>query len=274
MAQSFFGRLNFQYPNTIFNGCDTLIPGAANSLNLLANSTPGFEDWQKQDLIAGPIVRSNYFQNPVASFILTIQNTANAIINVANSIDPNVTPNLANSGLVNTCNALILTMISFKKHTDNMSGVITTTDPTVPSYDTSMGVGQVNMLNLAKTDTVANVPNTVTILGSFTSLFIGNTLNVNAITLQAFCNAINASVTANTSNIAFNTINQGIATMNYINSLSSGHQSNDWTFHTNAVQAMKDSAFMLQFNTLGATANSLIVSLIGTPRLVANLTNT
>ncbi len=141
-------------------------------------------------------------------------------------------------------------------------------------YDSASGVGQINMLNLAKTDGIANVPNTVPILGSFSSLFIGPTLNANTIQIQTFANTLNSSLSGNVSNIAANTVNDAANLIYSIMNLVNSHQANDWSFYTNSVQVMKDSAFMLQFNTLGNTNLSLILSLIGTPRLVANLVST
>jgi len=271
---SVFNRLGYNFDTDRFGSAATISTGAQNTLSLIADSSPKFKDWQIEDLSAGAIDRTNYFKNPTASNCASILVNTNNIIANANLISLQT--------MTDAGNALVLVVNSFKSHTDNISGVVTVTNPSFPSYDTASGFGQQNMMNLTKTDGTQS--NTTPILGSFTSLFIPDILKANDAQILYYSVELSGSITANTQ-----TDGNGNTTVTYSSNLSPAEltaienyltstgtimttrRNHDVTFYQNSIQVTKDAGFLQQFNSMGGTNTYLVQNVIGTDNLKTKL---
>lgn len=271
-----FDRLQYNFDTERFDGASNLSPAAANTINLVANNTPQLEQWQKTDLENGNIVRTNYFENPTANF------NSSMLISCGNIALNSLACANANSSLIevfNSANTLVISLNIFQSHTDNISGVTVVTSPDVPSYDTSSGYGQMNMMNLSKSDGTPS--NTVPILGSFTSLFIQDILQANSSNLSTYSTQLKDSISIST-DLSGNTIyttnlspTEITNIKNYMDSTSNTlieRVNHDWTFFRNTIQVTKDSAFLQQFTNMGGTNSYLVEKVVGTDSLVNKIT--
>ena len=262
---SVYNRLGLNFNTTRFGNAQTLSSGASNTLNLIANTVP-LKPWQQTDLASGPVVRSNYFQNPTAPNVASMLISANSLYYSANSANDSVTAGLATT--------LTIELNRFKSHTDNISGVTVSTSQTCPSLGSGSSIGQLNMMTLSKSDGVSN---TAPILGSFTSLFIPDILNSNTIQLTYYANeyANSLGINVSTGNTSSNLANAEIANIqNYITSTTNvlyNQRIQDWTFYQNSTQVNQDVSFLQQFNNMGGTMNYMVYNLVGTPSLITKL---
>lgn len=264
-----YSRLGLNFDTTHFGSAQTLAPSAANTLNLIANTSP-LKPWQTTDLSAGPVVRTNYFQNPTAGNVANMLISSNSLYYSANSANDSVTQSLASS--------LTIELNNFKSHTDNISGVTVSNSQGIPSLNSAQNIGQLNMMTLSKSDGVSN---TAPILGSFTSLFIPDILTANTIKLTYYANEYANSITLTTDPVTGNTTissnlaNSEIANIqNYIISTTNvlyNQRIQDWTFYQNSLQVSQDASFLQSFNSMGGTMTYLVNNVIGTPSLITKL---
>ena len=272
-----FNRYQLNFDTSRFGDADNLSPNASNTINLIASSSGTIYPWQANCIASGPIVRSDYLQNP------TTINTNSMLVSVANIAINSLAVANANTQFANVftyANNLIISLNSFQSHTDNISGLNIVTSPDVPSYDYSFNTGQISLINLAKFNEPQ--PNTDIILGSFTSLFIPDTLKANDEQLQIFNTQLSNSIVIGTDEYGntyyYSTLtgSQVANLENYISSTTSilnTRRTQDWNFHQNSMQILEDEAFIQQFSNLGGTQSYLLNNIIGTPNLVANLTS-
>lgn len=272
-----FNRYQLNFDTSQFGDADNLSLNASNTINLIASSSGTIYPWQANCIASGPIVRSDYLQNP------TTINTNSMLVSVANIAINSLAVSNANTQFANvfTCaNNLIISLNSFQLHTDNISGLNIVKSPDVPSYDYSFNTGQVSLINLAKFNEPQ--PNTDIILGSFTSLFIPDILKANDEQLQIFNTELSNSIVIDTdaygNTCYYSTLTSSqIANLeNYISSTATvlnTRRTQDWNFHQNSMQILEDEAFIQQFSNLGGTQSYLLNNIIGTPNLVSNLTS-
>ena len=189
------------------------------------------------------------------------------LVNTANIQSTAISTN--NFTILASANNLIIELNAFQSHTDNISGVVVVTDPTVPSLSSAQNIGQLNMLNLAKTDGVSN---TVPILGSYTSLFIADILQANTIQLSAyateFANSITTDMDGNTiSSLSSSELTNIASYMNSTKTILNTRRLADWNFYRNSLQISKDASFLQQFNSMGGTMTYLVQNVVGTASL-------
>lgn len=264
-----YDRLSLNFDTNRFGSAQTLSQSASNTLNLIATTTP-LTEWQKTDLDSGPVVRSNYFQNPTALNVASMLISSNTLSVSANSANDNVTV-----ALVAT---LVIELNNFKSHTDNISGLTISTSQGIPSLGSAQSIGQLNMMTLAKTD---GVTNTAPILGSFTSLFISDILQANTVQLQYYANEYANSIITTTDMESGNTTTSSNLSpteitkiQNYVISTTNvlyNQRMQDWTFYQNSLQVSNDVSFLQQFNNMGGTMSYLVNNVVGTPSLVTKL---
>jgi hypothetical protein len=268
---SVYSRLGLNFDTTRFGLAQTLAPSSANTLNLIANTAP-LKAWQITDLNSGPIVRTNYFQNPTAANVSSMLSSGTTLATAANTANDFVTVSLVAN--------LTIQLNNFKSHTDNISGVTVSNSQGIPSLNSAQNIGQLNMLSLSKTDGVSN---TAPILGSFTSLFIPDILTANTNQLYYYANKYTNSIitvtdtgTGNTTTSS-NLSNNEIANIqNYVISTTNvlyNQRLQDWTFYQNSIKVSQDASFLQQFNNMGATMTYLANNVIGTPSLVTKLSS-
>jgi hypothetical protein len=274
---SLFSRLGFNFNTAKFGEASTLSEGANNTVNLISSSFPTFADWQKSDLSAGSPARTTYFQNPYTANFSSMNTSITSIKVSAN------TCNLSN--IVTSSNNFTLEIGAFHSHTNNLSGIVVVTDPSIPSYDTASGIGQMSMMNLVRVD--GPQTNTTPILGSFTSLFVRDDISsnvsqliyysgelANSIVAIAGVDANGDPITTYSSNLSSGELTNIVNYIDTTRGIMNTRRTHDWNFFQNSIQITKDVAFISQFNNLGNTNKYLINNVIGTNYLVTNLANT
>jgi len=77
--------------------------------------------WAASDLANGAVTRSDYFQNPVASYVSSISSNLNLIITLCTSDPANNYPSstAAVQNLANSSNNLVTQLNLFLQHTNN-----------------------------------------------------------------------------------------------------------------------------------------------------------
>lgn len=270
---SVFGRLGFNFDTNEFGDSQYLTPAAIKTLNAAPTVIP---EWQVNLLGSGSIVRSDYFKNPHATVCATLKANTTTIYTIASNDPANTFPyaGSAASTLATECSKYIIELDAFKSHTDNMSclGTQSANISTIPDYDTAVSIGH-QILRI--TNTTDDVANTTPMLGSFTSLFIGDELSANNTTIYNDKLTVNSAIAPNGNCILGTTqVNQIITHIQTANNMIATRRMHDWNFYSNSVQVVNDYLELDRFNNLGNTQLYLVNNLIGTDTLVNNLANT
>lgn len=290
---SVFGRLTYNFDDTKYGDAFYLTTETKNYLN---TSPLEIKTWQKTDIANGNIQNTNYFKNPVINVTNTIISTVNTFnVVFANVVSFDSAPTLNLDFAYQTIATLELELAKYKTHTSNVAGVNDSTQTVTgdgasiidyPDYKKSVGLGQQLLQLVNVTDGVQNAS---PLLGSMTSLFIGDELASNLTIITSDLQALNATIRqvvvvgggdppSNTfyySNITAanaNTIMSHFATANTMLRVRREH---DWDFYRNGVSIVNDYFKVDSLGRLGNTQSYLVNNLIGTDRYISNtLANT
>jgi len=249
---SVFARLGYNFEDSKFGDGLYLTDAAKKTLNA---APIVLADWQKNDIANNVVERTRYYQNPLTTTISTLSNTGNLIATQANTANF-FSLEASALGYVNE-------LQYFKNHTDNVSGVTSTTSENIniPNYDLGVAVGQQVLKITNVTDEVANA---TPMLGSMTSLFIGNDLSANStILLENYNLLVNSAITES----------QALANVTSANNLISTRRTHDWNFYTNCRGVLDDYIFVSRFSNMGNTQYYLANNYIGTTLLKTNLSS-
>lgn len=272
---SVFGRLGFNFDTNAFGDAQYLTSGALKTLNAAPVTIP---DWQLTALGTGSVNKSTYVKNPHSGVCTTLTSNVTAIKAITTNDPANNFPLITNVSYVqaisDAANNYIIELSAFKSHTDNISGlgVQSANAASIPDYDLAVSIGQ-QMLRI--TNVSDGVSNTTPMLGSFTSLFIGNELSANNTTINQDYVTISSLVRPN--NKCYLTQAQAVTIASHINtanSLINTRRTHDWNFYAKSVEVVNDYLVLNRFNNLGNTQTFLVNNYIGTETLVNNLANT
>jgi hypothetical protein len=273
-ANSVFARLNYSFDNAKFGDSIYLTDETKKFLEL---SPPAVTEWQQNDIADGVVSRSRYYVNPTADVCSTLLANANIIFESANN-DPANTFTQTGAGnaameLANTTTLFITEIIAFKSHTDNISGltIATSNSTTIPQLDSAVSTGQ-QLLIL--TNTTDGISNSTPMLGSLTSLFIGDDLANNNLIIHTDRLAMDAANVGGISSLTANQINLIITHVQTANTLISTRRYHDWNFYEKAYEILNDYYFVNQFTNIGNTSTYLVNNLIGTDLIKTNIANT
>lgn len=276
---SIFGRLNFNFDETKFGDSIYLTDEAKNYLNTAPTE---LQTWQINDIANGNIEMTDYYKNPV--------------INVANQLKSNV-QNLSivlstiefydsvvqSANLISGVANLIIEIESFKSHTNNVSGVNTAVSSTnelgtdalhFPDYDNAVNLGQQLLLLVNESD---GVQNSTPLLGSMTSLFVGDELISNTTLLVNDLLTVNNSLRFGPpdnnvySNLTSTQVNTILSHVTTANTLIAGRREHDWNFYRQGLAVLDDYFKVEKLTRTGNTQNYLVNNLIGTDRYKNNL---
>lgn len=265
-------RLTLNFDTAKFGSGLYLSPEAQNTLN---NSPTGLSEWQRREIANSTVLLSNYYKNPVLSQCNRIlANTTNirnlCLGDVANNY-PLASAQILN--LANTANNLILQINEFKYHTDNISGLTVTISDSeaadtanIPNFQSAVSIGAEATRILYTTESYKT---TTPILGSFTSIFIGDELNSNSNSLYSgytTLSTLGASITSTQ-------VNNIISNLQSVNTFIYTRRTSDWNFFKQVNSVVNDFYTVSKLNNLGNTENYLIKNYIGTDALKANLNN-
>ena len=273
-ANSVFARLNYSFDDKKFGDSIYLTDQAKKFLEL---APPDVTEWQQNDIADDLVTRSRYYVNPTANVCSTLLANANIIFESANN-DPANTFTQTGAGnaameLANTTALFITEIIAFKSHTDNISGltIATSNSTTIPQLDSVVSIGQ-QLLTL--TNTTDGISNSTPMLGSLTSLFIGDDLANNNLTIYTDRLAMDAANVGGISSLTANQINLIITHVQTANTLVSTRRYHDWNFYEKSYQILSDYYFVKKFTNMGNTSTYLVNNLIGTDIIKTNIANT
>lgn len=250
---SVYGLLQYSFDDEKYGGCIFLTDQAKKTLN---SSPLTVTSWQESDIANQLVTRNRYYQNPHASIISTLASTANLIASQANTAN------------FFTLEAAALSYGSelnyFLSHTNNVSGVneATAESADYPNWELATAVGQQVLRIVNTTDEISN---SSPMLGSMTSLFIGDDLTSNnTILVENYNLLVNAAITES----------EALSNVTSANTLISTRRAHDWNFYQKSRALLDDYVFLSKFNNLGNTQSYIITNLIGTTYLKESLANT
>jgi hypothetical protein len=266
---SLLNRLNFNFDKSKF-GTDIDISDKAK--NFLNTSPVKVSSWIESDLANGSISRSDYFRNPVSSFITNITSNVNSIISVCSNDPANnftLAPQEA-SDLANTGNNLIEQLNLFLDHTNRISGVSPATvdeetGELYPDYGISISVGTFALMMLANTD---GITDSSPILGTMTSLYISDELNSNNWSIGNSTFFLTTTLKSSITSQQIIEISQKLDTVNNMIVL---RRTSDENYFKSAGELTTDFQFLSGLENSGSTERNLIKNLIGTEKLKNSL---
>ena len=265
---SIYNRLGYNFDTTKFGDDVDLTPSANNFLN---NSSINLSQWQVDDIATS--TATGYYQNPYTSVLnnITIVLTGMAANCNTSSITFNVAPTQANTLYSSIINAL--TAVSdFTTHTNYISGVERSANTVLyPDLNTALSIGR-QVLSL--TNKADQTQNNVPVLGSFTSLYIRDDVDLrsNAIIIDSrtLGNSLYVEDGNTYSNISVSSINTIITDVNSLQTLLATRRNGDINFYQNSLAIIRDYQTVLTFSSVGATQNSLL-QIVGTTKLKTDL---
>jgi len=238
------------------------------------------EDWQTEDIATSNT--GGYLQNPLGTISTSIVTSANAIMNVVNTISTYTNIGVANVmvHVANSSNNLITAATNFKDHTDRVSGAIsyndavtanpadTTIISTKPFKDMIKGFSKLLVYVIYQTDGISN---TSIMYGSQTSLFTGPEMNVYYNTISTYANTINSSISVGTSNLTLTQANTINTTINEAITFVDTRRTHDETFFINMKTMVSDYQKTRQFSNMGGSETDLVNNYIGTQKLLTRI---
>ena len=267
---SIFERLGYNFDTNKFGDGQYLSPGAQAYLKAAPIE---LASWQQSDIANGNIQTTNYYKNPLAPDCTSlIANTSSIITFVTTT--PFDFDSGANATLLTVATSLQSELNSFLSHTNNVSGVtlMTSNTDTIPSLESATSIGNFLLRIVNVSD---NIQNTTPLLGSMTSLFVGDEIRSNVAVVNTALQLLNSSVAPNGN--CYLSSAQVLSISNNLSVLSSFvsyRRLSDWIFFANATSIVMDTVKITSFNNMGNTQLYLVNNLIGTDQLKSNLANT
>lgn len=232
---------------------------------------PLMNEWQTKDVAEANT--SNYYKNPVGTITQNIWDLANTIAVIPYLIDTNA------ASILTSANSLIISANNFMQHTKRMSGVsgASDDDPTLPTYDSAMGVGKMLTYIVYQSD---GIQNNAPIMGNFTSICSSNNLiSYYANVYPYLANTANSIVTITTddgeghitttytSNLTQTVINQMSSDLSNVATFMNTRVTADVTFYQNSKIVIDDYNKVTKFSNMGQTESSVINNLVGTDKI-------
>ena len=259
--------------------------------NYIDSIPPILEDWQAGDIANNSV--SGYVTNPLATPMATI-NTSISLISTNLPSNGGSTGAITNlfSNIANTCKAItgytynsgtemspVYVTVEgetskFLAHTNRISGVtsMTQVDETnngKPFYDSAMGVGKTLSYIAYQT---SGVSNSAPVMGSFTSLLIGNTLNSYITTISTYANTINASIDGSgVSNLSLSTVTTIDTNIAGIKTLIYTRRVHDENYYTNAKTVVEEVRNLKKYTQRGSADDYLFQNIVGTEKLLTRI---
>lgn len=280
---SIFNRLSYNFDSTKFG--DAIDPTGKLEEDL--TKIPSIMLKWQYDAIANNDV-SGYLQNPVANITLQIKSNANSMLSISSNVANletivSATQNLAGY-VMNTGDEENPVYVpiegecdKFKSHTDRISGVTSTTSPTLPDFSSGIGVGEIILMLTNKYDGIVN---NTPILGTFTSLFIEPDLIEKNIILNTDIGIVSNSIytieeddgagntwTSYYSNLSSSQLSTIVSNIVSIKNLMETRRTHDVTFYNNANAIVNDYQKMSQFSRFTPLKLHLIENYVGTNKL-------
>ena len=269
-----FNRLSFSFDTGKFGDAIFL---SDNTKDFLNTQPISLETWQKNDLANGTIITTNYYKNPVLNVCNDLKANAQNLLSLLSTIDGYDTA--GGIPLSSSTSALLNEIELFKEHTSNVAGV-TKAEATVPEdgspvieypdYDTSVQLGQDLLMLLNNTD---GIQDSSPVLGNMTSLFIGDEIASNTITIGNDYPTLNVTLRtdldANGNVVILSNITSFAATLivthlQTATGMLNTRRLHDWNFFRQGQILIEDYSRIDKLENVGNTQIYLINNLIGT----------
>jgi len=269
---SIFARLNF-------GGGDYVQPLSNSAIKHINSLPPLMTDWQQKDVADNST--TGYFKNPLITVLNNIKSEANTI---------NAIPNIASTNAISVMTAAVAlspATVQYIGHTNRLSGVDAPNINTItlPHYETAMGVGKIMMYITFQSD---GVQNNAPLVGNFSSLYTGNTLNTYYTTIQDYSTLIedniyswtetidmgeggSSSTTYYQCNLASSVISTMANTLTEMTTLMNTRRTADVSFFQTSQTIVDQYNTVKSFNNMGQTQTDVIKNLIGSDKLLERL---
>lgn len=257
-------RLTSTFDKTKF-GDDIKLSTKANTY---LNTAPiSVSDWAKSDMANGSLNRSDYFFNPVASYMTNMTSNVNSIIALCVN-DPNTNYPLYPQGardLANSSNNLIVQIQEFVSHTNRLSGVTkssydVSTGKFKPDYNMAHSVGSMALQIVADTD---GVRDTSPVLDNFTSLYVSDELNQHSWNVGNSYVALNSTGASTTSAQLISM--KGV--VDQVNTFIYTRRTYDETHYDQCQLLVDDYQLTQSISSVGSTQRNMINNMVGTDKL-------
>ena len=268
------------YARLGFNSSDSLTSSTSQNLSanvlMQINTLPQLmNSWQIKDVAESNT--SGYFVNPMAGTISNITTLSKNMANVSNGvIGTTIAITQLISDTTNIANTIgYSTAPGFLYHTNRQSNVIPPdSNMSEVHYQTAMGVGKSLVYIVSQSD---GVTNNSPIMGNFTSLYTGNTLNTQITLANTYYNTFNTSIsTAGTppttyliSSITLSTAQAMYNAFANLQNTMTTYRNQDNAFYQNSRAVLDDFDRVRQFNGMGQTQEDLIYNKIGSAKLLS-----
>lgn len=238
------------------------------------------QPWQETDLISNET--EQYYVNPVSNTINVIWSTSNTVSNLSfsNVITGTINVSFSNPGVSSIMDNALMVVRDvtqnvadrFMIHTNRMSNVLPIDfDITSPHYETAIGFGKLIMYIVSQTD---NIQNNSPMIGSFSSLFVANTLSDYSNNFISVSNIYLGSFVGNVSSLSLIDANEFANAANQVSNTMTTYRQKDFDFFANSQMIVDRYNKVSEFNRIGQTEIFLINDYIGTQNLKNNLANT
>lgn len=273
-----YALLGFDTTDPIANSAvEQLSPSVQTQMKMMPQL---LQPWQETDLISNET--EQYYLNPVSNTINVIWSTSNTITNLSfsNVITGTINVTFSNPGVSSIMDPALMVVRDvtqnvasrFMVHTDRMSNVIPIDfDITSPHYETAIGFGKLIMYIVNQTD---NIQNNSPMIGSFSSLFVTDTLSDYSNTFVSISNVYLGSLVSGVSSLGLTDANAFSNAANQVSNTMTTYRQKDFDFFANSQMIVDRYNKVSEFNRIGQTELFLINDYIGTPNLKNNLANT
>jgi hypothetical protein len=228
---------------------------------------PLVRKWQYDAIANNEISSSLYFKNPVINVVNSIISTVSSANGFLFSFGILANANVSISNLANTANA-------FLEHTQRVSGVKTSPNTAEPDFFTAKGKGEIAFSLVSKFEGVSN---NSPILGSMTSLFIGDDLeNIQTQLASGLTDLRNSIVAVGfpftyQSNLSSVRITEILNTVNVANTLMYERYTSDIQYFGRLRNLTNNYTEIIRYSSFGDLDSHLISEYIGTDKLLKNL---
>jgi hypothetical protein len=237
--------------------------------------TPVLNSWQQQDMTNGDV--GGYFQNPVANVVQAIWNLSNTYITYKSNGLSNTNPTINTLIQQTVANVVAIANVYANTYTyvTNRESNVTPVgnDTTTIHYTTAMTQSKTATYVISLSD--KSVQDDSIVLGNFTSILIGNTLNtLNTVFYSLsslLANSINTSSSPWSSNIDLANAQSLQSNVNTLATKLLTFPQNDQKFFQNTATLINNYQSVRNFSSLGQSETQLMINYIGTPKLVSRL---
>jgi hypothetical protein len=277
---SIYARLGFNSADPLTNSSvQDLSANVTVQLNMMPKM---LNNWQTKDIAEANT--SGYYVNPLAGTISNIISISNDMDSTANNLS-GTTMNI--SHLISDTGNIANTIVSdtgpgFLYHTNKQSNVIPPdANMNEVHYETAMGYGKLMMYMVHQSDGVSN---NSPIIGNFTSLYTGDTLNAQSELANTWVTTLKNSISRTStgspptytysSNITLSQAQSMYNDFANLNSTMVTYRNQDNAFFNNSKAIVSDYNKATQFSNMGQTQESLVRNFVGSPKIISRLNDT